>query len=215
MEHVVKQGEHLARIAEQYGFLPETIWNDPANAELKKKRLNPNVLFEGDVITIPELKRKDLSGDTTKLHKFRMTTPKVKLRIVVDDWTFKPLKDSEYTLEIGGIIEKKTTSSEGLIERDIPASAELGSLWVADEDLAIKVGHLDPEDEISGQKARLNNLGYDAGPVDEEIDPDDKTSRATMRFRSAVEEFQCDQKMKVTGHCDAATQAKLVKVHGC
>jgi hypothetical protein len=215
MEHVVKQGEHLARIAELYGFLPDTIWNDPANAELKKKRTNPNVLKEGDVITIPERKAKDVSGDTTKLHKFRMSTPTLKLRIVVEDWTFKPVKDSDYTLEIGGIIEKKKTSGEGLIERDIPASSELGTLWVADEDLPVKVGHLDPEDELSGQKARLNNLGYDAGPPDDPIEDLTDNSPAALRFRSAVEEFQCDQKMHVSGTCDPATQAKLVKVHGC
>jgi len=52
----------------------------------------------------------------------------------------------------------------------------------------------------------LNNLGYEAGDVGA---PDPE------RFRSAVEEFQCDQDMDVTGDCDDATQSQLRSAHGC
>jgi hypothetical protein len=74
--------------------------------------------------------------------------------------------------------------------------------------LTILIGHLDPVSEASGQKARLNNLGYFAGAMDEDDD---------ARFRSAVEEFQCEHmgKGSVDGVCGPKTQAKLEDVHGC
>ena len=60
-------------------------------------------------------------------------------------------------------------------------------------------------DSVTGQKARLNNLGYDAGEVNDEV---------TLRYKSAVEEFQCDQKLTVDGDCGKGTQGQLKKVHG-
>ena len=37
--HIVKQGEHIASIADVYGFSSwETVWDDDGNAELRKRR---------------------------------------------------------------------------------------------------------------------------------------------------------------------------------
>ena len=47
----------------------------------------------------------------------------------------------------------------------------------------ILIGHLDPIDTVSGQKARVNNLGYFAGPLDQ-------VNEALLR--PTVEEFQCE-----------------------
>jgi len=35
------------------------------------------------------------------------------------------------------------------------------------------------------------------------------------KFRSAVEEFQCDHDLTVDGDCGPQTQAKLKQVYGC
>jgi peptidoglycan hydrolase-like protein with peptidoglycan-binding domain len=35
------------------------------------------------------------------------------------------------------------------------------------------------------------------------------------RFKSAVEEFQCDHGLAVDGKCGPKTQAKLEEIHGC
>jgi LysM domain len=51
----VRQGDHLSDIATALGFSSyETIWNHPKNAKLKQKRVNPNVLFPGDTLFIPD-----------------------------------------------------------------------------------------------------------------------------------------------------------------
>ncbi|MGC9973362.1 MAG: LysM domain-containing protein [Bryobacteraceae bacterium] len=46
--HVVKQGDCMSSIADQYGFFWETLWNHERNAQLKERRKNPNVLMAGD-----------------------------------------------------------------------------------------------------------------------------------------------------------------------
>ena len=41
---------------------------------------------------------------------------------------------------------------------------------------------------------------------------DDGLNTALMHY--ALEEFQCDQKLSVTGELDSATRAKLKELHG-
>ena len=59
IRHVVEPGEHLSGIAARFGFRSTApILGHPDNAELKKKRLNPNVLRPGDIVVIPDLAAK-------------------------------------------------------------------------------------------------------------------------------------------------------------
>ena len=59
--YTVKQGDYLSKIASEHGFFDHTtIWNHPANAELKKKRQNPSVLFPATYSSSPT-KRKERS----------------------------------------------------------------------------------------------------------------------------------------------------------
>jgi peptidoglycan hydrolase-like protein with peptidoglycan-binding domain len=69
----------------------------------------------------------------------------------------------------------------------------------------LQLGSLNPISEVSGLKARLANLGYYRGPIDENLDPD------TQR---AISAFQAKQGLPVTGVADNATQAQLQKNHG-
>lgn len=52
-EYKVKQGDCISSIAAKYGHVPDAIWNDPANRQLKEEREDPNVLKPGDVSFIP------------------------------------------------------------------------------------------------------------------------------------------------------------------
>lgn len=211
--HTVEQGEHLPLIAHKHAFASYlTIWDHPQNAELKEKRQNPNVLFPGDQVFIPDKQVKTEPVDTEQLHRFKVRFPKFMLRLVLKTPEGEPLRNTECELSVEGETYKLTTDSDGLVEQKIPAAAENGRLTVKgesslfDKEIPIKIGHLDPVDEKTGQIARLNNLNYFAGPID---DIDQK------QFSSAVEEFQCDHGLKVDGKCGPATQAKLKEVHGC
>jgi N-acetylmuramoyl-L-alanine amidase len=211
--HIVKQGEYLAKIARQYGFGDfRTIWDHPENAELRAKRPSPNVLFPGDRVHIPDKREKQEPGATQEKHRFQVLVQKLLLRIALRDADRQPMANTPCELQIEGEIFTLTSDANGLIEHSIPKTAESGLLVIRDvmggldPGAPLKIGHLDPIEEVTGQVARLNNLGYDAGPLDT-IDE--------SRVVSAVEEFQCDEGLSVTGRCDQETQAKLRAVYGC
>lgn len=207
--HTVQQGDHLSGIAEQFGFQNiDTIWNHANNAELKKQRKDPHILFPGDQVFIPPPAEKSEGAPTTRLSEFRIIIRRVRLNLKLEDVNLDPISNKPITLDVEGrTVPPPATDGDGKTTSVILKSAKNGVLVLGDLQFPIKIGHLDPIDKQSGQIARLNNLGYEAGDtatVDEDA------------FESAVEEFQCDNGIKpVTGVCDDSTQAKLKDVHGC
>ena len=210
-DHSVRQGEHLTRIAEEYGFRDfHTIWDHGANGKLKSKRVSPNVLNPGDVLQIPEKSPPTESRPTTQIHIWQVPSNTLNLEIILKDENDEPRQNTPCSLTIEAAKEDLSTDPNGRIRKDdLPFKSEIGSLVVATLEIPLRIGHMDPVDELSGKIARLNNLGYDAGDIDEDAD------ETSERFRSAVEEFQCDHKLHIDGICGAATQAKLKEVHGC
>jgi len=208
-QHRVEPGDHIARIAHRYGFGdPAAVWDDGANAELRGKRKNPNVLLPGDVVHVPDRIPKKAPAATGKRHTFMVALPKLWLRIVVRDFGQEPLVRVDCRLTVDGKTRDLQTGGDGLVEVAIPPDAKGGSLAVPSlgMEIALGIGHLHPVDAPSGYRGRLNNLGYFAGRSDDPEDP---------ALRSAIEEFQCDHGLTVDGVCGAGTQAKLLEVHGC
>ncbi|WP_046869564.1 LysM peptidoglycan-binding domain-containing protein [Microvirga massiliensis] len=61
IEYIVKSGDTLTRIASKFGFkLYTDIYNHPSNAEFRKKRPNPNLIYPGDRVQIPTKDLDDL-----------------------------------------------------------------------------------------------------------------------------------------------------------
>ncbi len=217
--YTVKPGDDMSSIAEEAGFAKfETIWDHPENAELKSLRKNPNILNPGDSIFIPDREEKTLDRPVEARHKFKKITEPLKVRIVLNRMYNDPYVNTPCTLLLGLDTTDLTSDGAGQIEKPIKRTTVDGDVKVKDQvkvqastvpierEVAFKIGFLDPVTEISGQVARLTNLGYYRGP-DAPLDADE--------FLSAVEEFQCDNKLVVDGKCGPATQAKLVSVHGC
>lgn len=201
----VKQGDHIASIAYDAGFLSwKTIWDDGKNAGIKKQR-NPNVLYPGDVIEIPAKQKKEESAPTGEYHTFQAVGEPVMLKVVVLDWAGNPIADTDVEMQLDGK-EKLKTAGDGSVKTNVNAGGEQeGSISLKGYTLDLKLGHMDPVEELSGQLARLNNLGYRAGGG---------TDGTSPAFLSAVEEFQCDYGLTVDGVCGPNTQAKLKDVHG-
>jgi hypothetical protein len=210
----VQQGDHLAKIAKTFGFSDwQTIWKHPNNADLKNKRQNPNVLYPGDVLYIPDRQVREESCTTDKQHTFVKKTSDLKLRLTLRDQYEQPVADASCNLILGSRSNIITTDGNGKIEVDIQADDREGVLIFQSSEtpfnntpIPFRIGDLNPPDETSGQVARLNNLGYFAGDLDH---PD------PAAFQSAVEEFQCDNNLTVDGICGPVTQAKLKQEHGC
>src|SRR5262245_8080430 len=107
--HTVEPGDCLTSIATRYGFAKwQTIYDDPANADFRALRKNPNVLAPGDRIFIPDRQLGLKDGDTDARHRFRTAEPKIVLRLVVRDESWKPMRDSRYELAVGNVTYKGT-----------------------------------------------------------------------------------------------------------
>ncbi|HVK70297.1 MAG TPA: peptidoglycan-binding protein [Polyangium sp.] len=209
--HVVQQGECLSKIAARYGFGDyRVLYDHPDNAELKKKRVNPNVLEPGDRIVIPDKDLKVEEGLATgKLHRFRVRRPRKELRLKLEGHDGKPLAGAAYVLDVGGERHEGTTDGDGKLEQKVPVSETTGKLTIAGRVLHLRLGHLNPLDAadggISGAQGRLSNLGYNPGPVDGVLG---------RRTRTALALFQHDEKLDVTGKLDDTTKKKLEEKHG-
>jgi N-acetylmuramoyl-L-alanine amidase len=226
-QHTVVQGEYLSKIAHEYGFKSyKTIWNAPENKDLKEKRKNPNVLFPGDVLFIPDREVKEVSCVTDRRHKFQAKGEDLELRIALKGFRNEPLQEHECTLVVESDRTEFKTKWDGIIEKKIPETAsqgllldkgKAGSPFSLQREIVLKIGHLDPVETMSGQIARLNNLGYDAAELPDHTltVAEEERIRKSVRFLSAVEEFQCDFNLTVDGICGKKTQAKLLESHGC
>ncbi len=214
--HRVRPGECLSSIAKQYGFADwRTIYNHPENASFRQRRPNPNVIYPGDRIYIPDGEQREESCTTEQCHNFRCKAPRTLLRVVIQDEDGQPVAGKRYQLRIAGREPyQDITGDDGLIEHEIPADVEEGALtvWLDEEassegyTWSLKIGHLDPVDEITGIQARLNNLGFPCVDVDGILDP---------RTKAAVKVFQEKYGLAVDGISGPQTQAKLQEVHGC
>jgi hypothetical protein len=99
----VKQGDNLSLIALVFGFKDHTtIYNHPNNADFKKQRPNPDILFPGDMVFIPKPVVKEQPCATDQRWTFVLRRPKKVLRIVVEDFEGKPMANAAYQLTLQG-----------------------------------------------------------------------------------------------------------------
>jgi hypothetical protein len=213
-QHVVTQGECFVSIARKYGVAWKTLYDHPANADLKSRRKNPNVLLEGDVVEIPDRPEKNVTVPTEDKHRFVVDLPRAKVRVHVKDADGQAHEGKRYVLRVGDLEEEGTVPADGLIEHDVPVDATEGTITIffdppAEDEagegedqpgppaptfhqIALRIGHLDPIDCDAGAQARLENLGF-----------------------HDVLSFQRKHGLEETGELDDATKQKLEELHLC
>ena len=205
-EYKVKQGDCLSSIASRHGLFWDKVWNHPKNAKLKEQRKDPNILYPGDVVFVPDKEKKEESGATEQKHRFRKkgVPEQLRLQLMVGD---QPLANERYVLNINGRLMEGATDQDGKLEQFIPPNAKQVLLWIGDmaEEYALDLGHLDPVTEVKGLQARLKNLGYDCGPVDGILGP--KTSATLCQFQKA-------QGLAESGKSDQPTRNALLRIYG-
>ncbi len=212
-DRVVEPGETLVSIAEETGHFWQTIWDDPANADLKAARGHANILLPGDRITIPKLRPKTVSCATGQVHRFRRrgVPTQVLFRVQAADGT--PFPSRPYTLVVGSHTYAGSTDGDGRIEHFVVPSSRTGELTVdlgADHEPAyaqwtLQIGFLDPAASLAGAQGRLTSLGYHDGSEAGEL------GEAT---RAALARFQADQGLEPTGAADETTLERLKTAYG-
>lgn len=202
----VKQGECLFSIAADANLPWEVLWNHAENADLKSKRKHPNVLYPGDWLFVPEPEKKTEASASENKHKFKVKRPRtyIRLNLVYDG---EPMKGKTYKLRVDGKLHEGKTDDKGVLEQLVEATAKEGVLEI-DGDRAVhklRLGYLDPVATTSGLQARLNNLGFDVGKVDDDWG---KLTRNGMRG------FQAYKKMKTSNTPNDDTRNLLEQEHG-
>ncbi len=207
IRHEVTQGECLSSIAARYGFGWQTLWNDSANAELKKNRKDPNILFPGDVVMVPEVKARKESCASGALHSFVCKSTIEPIRIKFLDELDKPLANQKYELVIEGKTRTGSTNGDGELTEKIAPRVKSAKLFLGDDrrEYTLQLGALDPITEVAGVQERLRNLGYDTGKPDGISGP--QTS-------AAITAFQAEQGLEPTGEVNDDTLSALTDRHG-
>lgn len=206
--HKVAAGECLLSIGFETGFFPQTLWELPENASLRKKRESPYILCEGDEVHIPDLRPRQESAAVNYRHRYKRKGVPGMLRIRFLDERLKPRPGLTYELNIGGQVLKGETDKGGWLKQWIPPDAMDAALIVTDntvevpikEEYELQLGRLNPAQDEAGVRARLEHLGINCGKTEDDL------SRA-------ISSFQNRHNLAVTGKADDATIARLKELH--
>ncbi len=207
--HTVQQGECLSSIAATYGFAWQTVYRAQENAELRPLRPNPNLLFAGDVVVIPQREPVGRSVPTGAEHTFRVGRQMKRLHL---EFRHDGVPEDGVEFRILGVTAEAivgVTDENGAIDVLIPSRAERARVQCGEDHYDVYIGHLDPlhAEEASDPRAlladRLRNLGVECA---------DNSSDA---LEQAVAHFQALSGLPATGEVDADTLTALERTHGC
>ena len=222
--YTVEQGDYLQKIASSHGFNDyKEIYKHPENSEFRKKRPDPNIIFPGDEIYIPENSEcRQYKSNQSYVIKVKKKSFLFKMQLKAS--LNKILSIVKYEISTDGgaqntyakqysSADRHTQSllSKGIIEEEILLKEETAviKIWLKEENgdesfsFDVKFGHLDPPEEVTGIQSRLHSLGFYGGRIDGDIG--EKT-------RSALCRFQKENSIDVTGEPDGQT-IKMIKKH--
>lgn len=208
--HKVAQGDCVSSIAAANGMLPETIWDASENEALREERPHFNALAPGDVVVVPDPTERIEEAAVDSAHRYVRKGIAEKIKLVLHDEDGEPRKDLDYQVELEGdrpLIEGKT-DGDGALEFSIPPKMRKGTLRLGapdfEEEHDLEFGNVDPISTIRGVQHRLENLGYGVKDTGE-LDADTIV---------AIQSFQSDAELDVTGELCDETRAKLEERYG-
>lgn len=210
--YVIKQGDHLLKLAHLMGFDADRVWNDGANAELKAARSEPTMLQAGDILMVPDEPKKQLDLKHEAKNEFVAKVPKIAVSVAVTD-DDEPLANEPYVVEGLGDDQTRTTDADGMVSFEAPVHLREVTVRFENVELAFRVGigELDPIDTDAGVRMRLTQLGFygpKLGGEDRYVERDDS------QLAAAIAAFQSKHGLEVTGTMDDATEEALRDAHG-
>lgn len=242
-EYVVQSGDCMSSIAITHGHFWETLWNDPANAALKKARGNPNILLPGDRVTIPPLRPKAEPRANNARHRFvkKGVPTKFRLRLVeeVREDVAEPEAPPPRYVGKDVYTEDPKADARAVEERpraNVPYRLEIQGKQITGKtdgggylEITLAEGTegearllLNP-DTLRQEEFRIM-LGH-LDPIDEitgvkqrlanlTFDCGDRSSEMTPGLREAIAAFQQHVGINVSGELTAEVRQKLRERHG-
>lgn len=212
--YVVRQGDYLAKIAHALGFHLEEVWNDPRNAELKARR-DPNILHPGDLLYVPSPAPPPLAISGGTSNDYAATIPTTTIKLVFNG-VDGPLANEPYVLEgLSGEPVQGTTDGSGTVTFDVAVHLRECQITFTGPNIVypIAIGEMDPIEEPSGVRKRLQHLGYGVD-VEDETSGDMTTEAQDAYDQLAITSFQHDHQLTITGAMNDETRAALLEAHG-
>ncbi len=166
----IKLGDCVDSIAFSKQLRTDAIWDDDANKVLRALRKDRNVLFPGDVLTLPDKEIKwEAAKHTGLTHVFKRKLPTKEFRFQAVLGT--PIKGYACTVTIDAVVVPSKVDGDWIVCQ-IPPNAKEAVITIdwnfgksgADPILkqkifTVKLGHLRPVDTPEGQEDRFRNLG--------------------------------------------------------
>lgn len=216
-EYSVGEAECLNSIANKFGFLPDTLWRHPKNADLRVARKDHNILMPEDRLYVPELTRREESCATDQRHHFRRkgVPSKVKIRLLDHDLP-DPYAGKPYKLDADGTIREGKVDSDGYVQEPVDPGASCVTLTVGEgpeaEIFTLKMSALDPINSVRGAQQRLRNLGL--------LMLSEPSNNWTVEAIEALKRFQSAYVLEnddepPSGEFDEPTRSKLREIYGC
>ena len=201
--YVVKQGDYLEKIAHQMGFDPDKVWNDAKNADAQAEaRSEPVCTLPGDILYVPEPEKKWLPlqenwHGTTSMSP-RSPGPRCTSRSRRGD---QARAGEAYVIHGMGEDEEGTTDGDGALDVKVPVHVREIHIFFPNDGAtyAARIGDMDPVDEPTGVRKRLQHLGfYDARPGED-------VAAADARALGA---YQAARGLSPSGTPDDATRSR-------
>ncbi len=209
--YVVRQGDHLAKLAHLMRFDVDEVWNHPKNEALKALR-SPTLLCPGDILFVPDRAPTPLPLRAGTKNRYVAKVPKVRLRLGFKDEA-GAYRSEPYRVEGLNAVVEGETDAEGVITIAVPVMVRELSVVFPKRGVRhpIYLGDMDPVSEATGLRKRLVNLGYykHAGGDGESTDDQE------VWARDALARFQKDHGLDPSGEPNDETRRALVEAHGC
>ena len=205
--YVVRQGDHLVKLAYVHGFDAQEVWNHEKNATLKAKRKTQDVLYPGDILYLPVKHTGGLPVSAGGDNNYCAKVPTIKVRLQLVDID-GPLAHEE--CEVSGTGSTPGDPLEVVTDADGWLDLTISTLIRRIEVLAlhanhlfkVSVGDLNPIDEPPGAPQRLANLGL--------LSQDDVRQGRTA---GAVVAFQKQNNLPADGSLTESTLSQLHNKH--
>jgi len=122
--HEIQQYESVESVCAGLGLPWKFVWELPENADLRAKRPSAHVLYPGDSLYLPAVRKQTFDCMTDRRHRFQIQVPRsrLKIRFLIDD---EPRANQEYELQIDGDEPVAgVTDGDGLLDHEIACLAQ-------------------------------------------------------------------------------------------
>lgn len=210
--YVVRQGDYLTKLAFVHGFDVDEVWGDPKNDEIRGLRKDHHILAPGDVVYLPVKEKEGLPIQKGVVNRYVAKVPRVDISLVFKDDDGKLIAGEDFEI-LGsaardGRRSTEQTKDDGSVCISVPVTTREVSVLFPRRGITyvVRVGDMDPHEEMTGVMRRLENLGF------YRLDPELGIDHGTA-LRAAIRAFQRSKGLEPTGELDDTLKKAIADDH--